>query len=123
MATVLIADDDANTRLLVRTVLSHAGHRVVEAENGPQALEIAGANPPNLILLDLSMPGMSGAELLRALRLNSKTKSVAVALYTATPANAAIRDFMEIYAIREAIPKPCEPAELVASVERALAPT
>jgi CheY-like chemotaxis protein len=123
MATVLIADDDANTRLLVRTVLSHAGHRIIEARNGPQAFESAAAETPDLILLDLSMPGMSGAELLRELRSDSRTKKAAVALYTATPMNAALRDFMEMYAIRAAIPKPCEPTELVAAVELALRPT
>lgn len=122
MATILIADDDSNTRLLVRTVLSHAGHHVLEAQDGPHALEGAAANAPDLILLDLSLPGLSGAELLRTLRADSTTKTTAIALYTATPMNAALRDFMEMYAIREAIPKPCEPAELIAAIERALAP-
>jgi two-component system, cell cycle response regulator DivK len=121
MATVLIADDDENTRLLVQTLLSHAGHRVFQAQNGLQALDVAFAHTPDLILLDLSMPGMSGAELLRALRSDSRTKTATVALYTATPMNAAMRDFMEMYAIREAIPKPSEPAHFMAAVERALA--
>jgi CheY-like chemotaxis protein len=123
MPTVLIADDDANTRLLVRTALSYAGHHVIEAQNGPQALERARGDAPDLILLDLSMPGMSGAALLRALRSDSRTKATAVALYTATPVNAAMRDFMEMYGVCEAIPKPCEPVELIAAVERALART
>ncbi len=120
MATVLIADDDPNTRLLVRTVLSHAGHRVIEARNGSQALESARAELPALILLDLSMPGMSGAELLRALRSDSSTKSTSVALYTATPMNAALRDFMEIYDVRATIPKPSEPEDLLRAVEDVL---
>lgn len=122
MPTVLIADDDSNTRLLVRTVLSHAGHQVIEAQNGLRAIESARADVPDLILLDLSMPGMSGADFLRALRSDSRTRRTVVALYTATPMNAAMRDFTDMYGIREVIPKPCEPAELIATVERALAP-
>lgn len=121
MATVLVADDDRNTRLLVRTVLAHAGHDVLEAKDGGEALELAAAHRPQLILLDLSMPSMSGPEFLRALRAQPQSKETRVALYTATAMNSALRDFMEIYGIRDSIPKPSEPAELIASVERALA--
>jgi CheY-like chemotaxis protein len=120
MATVLVADDDSDTRLLVRTVLEHAGHSVVEAENGSAALSVAERKRPDLILLDLSMPLMSGAEFMRALRVNPQTRSLAAALYTATPMNAAIRDFIEIYAMAGVVPKPSEPLELVLAVERLL---
>lgn len=123
MATVLVADDDRNTRLLVRTVLGHAGHTVLEAKDGSEALELAAAHQPHLILLDLSMPSMSGPEFLRALRAQPQSKGTRVALYTATAMNSALRDFMEIYGIRDTIPKPCEPTELLASVERALGRT
>jgi CheY-like chemotaxis protein len=123
MATVLVADDDRDTRLLVRTVLEHAGHVVVEAENGSAALSLAERERPDLILLDLSMPSMGGAEFMRALRANPETRSLAAALYTATQMSAAIRDFMEIYAIAGVVPKPCEPFELVSAVERLLRAT
>jgi CheY-like chemotaxis protein len=120
MATILIADDDANTRLLVQTVLSHAGYRVVEAATGSQALESAVTEVPDLILLDLSMPDIGGPELLRALRADPRTRAVNVAVYTATPMSPALRDFMEIYGVRQAIPKPSEPPELLMAVEEAL---
>jgi two-component system chemotaxis response regulator CheY len=120
MANILIADDDRNTRLLVRTVLSHAGHTVLEAGDGAEALRIAAQREPDLILLDLSMPSMSGPEFLRALRADARTARTPVALYTATTVNPALRDFMEIYTVRDVIPKPSEPAELLAAVERAL---
>ncbi|MGA2761440.1 MAG: response regulator [Candidatus Cybelea sp.] len=123
MATVLVADDDRDTRLLVRTVLEHAGHAVVEAENGSVALSVAERKRPDLILLDLSMPSMSGAEFMRALRVNPQTRSLAAALYTATPMNAAMRDFIEIYAMAGVVPKPSEPLELVSAVERLLQQT
>jgi CheY-like chemotaxis protein len=123
VATVLVVDDDRNTRLLVRTVLGHAGHNVLEAEDGRAALGIAATDRPQLILLDLSMPSMSGPEFLRALRADGRTSNMPVALYTATAMTPALRDFMEMYAIRDVIPKPSEPAELLAAVERALGGT
>jgi len=123
MAPVLVADDDRDTRLLVRTVLEHAGHAVVEAEDGSAALSVAEHKRPDLILLDLSMPSMGGAEFMRALRVNPQTRSLVAALYTATPMNAAIRDFIEIYAMAGVVPKPSEPLELVEAVERLLQQT
>jgi two-component system, chemotaxis family, chemotaxis protein CheY len=120
MATVLIADDDAHTRLLVRSILTHAGHSVFEAHDGAAALAQARAGRPSLILLDLSMAGMSGPDFLRALRADEQLKHTAVALYTATPMNAAIRDFAEMYSIVDVIAKPSEPGEFLAAVERAL---
>lgn len=121
MALVLVADDDQNTRLLVRTVLEHAGHTVLEAKDGDEALDRAAVHELDLILLDLSMPAKSGPELLRALRAQPRSKATAVALYTATALNPVLRDLMEIYAIRDVIPKPSEPEALLAAVERALA--
>ncbi len=118
MASVLVVDDDPNSRLLVRTVLSYAGHEVFEAADGAQALAAAKSDAPQLILLDLSLPGMSGAEFLRALRADPATKATVVALYTASAMNPALADFMSIYGVAGAVPKPSEPAELIAAVER-----
>jgi diguanylate cyclase len=120
VATVLVVDDDANARLLVRTLLAYAGHDTIEAAGGTEGLALAAARRPDLVLLDLSMPSMSGAEFVRALRGDEQTKNIAVALYTATTPSAAVRDFMEMYHIRHAIPKPSEPSEFLDAVARAL---
>ncbi|MGC1379438.1 MAG: response regulator [Candidatus Baltobacteraceae bacterium] len=122
MASVLVVDDDDATRLLVRTLLAHAGHTVFEARNGAEGVALAVAHRPELILFDLSMPVMSGAEFARAIRAEPQTHACTLALYTATPMHAALRDFMEIYRVGAAIPKPSEPIELLQSVERALHP-
>lgn len=117
MATVLVADDDAPTRLLVQTVLSHAGYTVLEAADGAAALASAAQHRPELILLDLSLPVRNGPELMRELRADPRTRPLAVALYTATPLDAALRDFMEIYGIAGVVPKPSEPLEMLGAVE------
>jgi CheY-like chemotaxis protein len=60
---ILVADDNASIRFLIRALLEHAGFTVcVEAENGTQAIERAKRFQPDLILLDLSMPAVNGAE-------------------------------------------------------------
>jgi len=120
VARILIVDDERANRLLVKTVLEHGGHSVIEASDGAQALEISGTEALDLLVADLSLPGMSGTELVRALRAREKTKSLAIALYTATAINDAMRDFMELYAIRHVVPKPCEPQDLLRAVEAAL---
>lgn len=120
MAAILVVDDDANARLLLRTLLTHAGHRVIEAANGAEGLSAAGRDRPDLIILDLSMPSMGGAEFVRALRADPNCRSARVALYTATAMNAALRDFMEMYGVRHIVPKPSEPLELLEAIRRAL---
>ncbi|MBV8197451.1 MAG: response regulator [Candidatus Eremiobacteraeota bacterium] len=121
MATVLVVDDPGASRDLVKIVLTHAGHTVIEAADGSDGLKGASTMNPDLVLLDLSLPSMSGPEFARALRADPKTAATKVALYTATPMSAALRDFMEIYAIRHVVGKPSEPQELLAAIERALA--
>lgn len=120
MATILVVDDDKNNRLLVRMLAEYGGHRVLEAGDGASGLEISASQRPSLIVLDLSMPAMSGPEFMRELRKNAPTSETPVLLYTATPPDAAMRDFMTIYTIAGAVTKPSEPAELMGAIERAL---
>lgn len=65
---VLVADDDADILSLVRVRLERSGYAVVSARNGAEALELARTRRPNLAILDVSMPGMSGIEVTQALR-------------------------------------------------------
>lgn len=58
--TILIADDSAASREFLRTALVHAGYRVIEAENGLQVLDLARADTPDLIILDIRMPVLDG---------------------------------------------------------------
>ena len=121
MARVLVIDDDADTRLFVRTVLEHAGHTVAEAADGREGTTKALATRPDLILLDLALASMSGPRVARALRADARTASTKIALYTATPMNPALRDFMAAYAVVRVVPKPADPKEFLAAVQRALA--
>ena len=70
MAVILVVDDDPSLRSLAQIILEHQGYRVLVVEGGPQALQIAQADPGpiDLLVTDLVMPGMDGAELGRQLR-------------------------------------------------------
>ena len=75
---ILVVDDDADFREGMRAELERKGYQVEEAENGAAALEMATANPPQLILLDLQMPVMNGRELMTRLRQQEATSEVPV---------------------------------------------
>jgi CheY-like chemotaxis protein len=83
-ATILIVDDFDDTRCLLRTWLERKGFRVVEAENGREAISEAESESPDLIIMDLEMPeldGISATKLLRRSEKNAHTPIVAVSAY------------------------------------------
>lgn len=85
-ATILIVDDFDDTRCLLRTWLERKGFRVVEAENGREAISEAESESPDLIIMDLEMPeldGISATKLLRRSEKNAHTPIVAVSAYGA----------------------------------------
>src|SRR5579872_3793802 len=85
--SVLIVDDDDAIREVVAEVLRDEGYGVVCAANGAQALEVLGVEPlPNLILLDLMMPVMSGWELLEHLQESDRMSSIPVVVVSAMAA-------------------------------------
>jgi DNA-binding response OmpR family regulator len=70
---VLIADDDPDIRMLVRLRLERSGYTVIAANGGLEALELAAGCDPDLAILDVSMPGLSGVDVTRALRERQAT--------------------------------------------------
>ena len=118
MAKVLIIDDDENNRLLLATLLRHASHTPLEASKGIPGAALAAAEKPDLIVVDLSLPDISGVDLLRRLRSDSRTANATIALYTATKEAAALDELVELYNIGGIIPKPGDPRQILAEFER-----
>ena len=81
MAKLLVVDDDKNLRLLYEQELQEEGHEVSLASSGPEALDYLKAKRPDLIILDISMPGMDGIEALG--KILAKDKTMPVILNTA----------------------------------------
>jgi len=79
---VLVVEDDPETRQFYRYAFADSGFRVDEAHNGLQALDKATANPPDLILSDIAVPGLDGIELCRRLRADARTRHVPILAVT-----------------------------------------
>jgi two-component system cell cycle response regulator len=81
--TILIVDDEPNNRALLEAILTEAGYEVRQAEGGEAALAQVTSKAPDLILLDLMMPGMSGIEVCRRLKQDPATSAVPIIIVTA----------------------------------------
>jgi CheY-like chemotaxis protein len=81
--TILVVDDDALVRSMMRDGLAAAGHTVLAAASGEQALQVAHAERPACILMDLMMPDVDGYETCAALKADSRTASIPVLLMSA----------------------------------------
>lgn len=78
MKTVLVVDDEENMVLAMDYALSRTGYRVLKASSGEDALLIATESQPDLVLLDLMMPGMGGLETLKMLKSHSEFRTIPV---------------------------------------------
>ena len=116
---ILVVDDDLDTLRLVGIMLERQGYSIVAASNGQQALTLAHAEHPDLILLDLMMPDISGTEVARQLRASADTQDVPIIMFTA---KSALDDKLEGYEVGadDYLTKPIQPKELVAHVKAVL---
>jgi PAS domain S-box-containing protein len=121
MSSILVLDDRAPERELLSTVLGHVGHTVLEASSGEQALELARANKPELIITDLMLPGMSGYEFVRELRADPVACDTRVVFCTAIYDADDVRKLAERCGVSHAIATPCEPEEIVRVISEVLA--
>lgn len=117
--TILIADDNQQIRLLVRAALRSLGHDLLEAIDGEQAIEMAVAQPPDLVLLDVTMPKLDGWEVLHFLRHRPETAGVAVMMLT-TAAQKVDLEHGASLGCNDYLTKPFAPADLREHVIRLL---
>lgn len=87
MQKILVVDDEPAVRGFVRYSLRGANFEVIEATSGIDALALIGSSRPDIVLLDIRMPGMDGVEVLRHLRKSPATKSLPVIFLTGTILN------------------------------------
>jgi len=119
LKTILIADDEAHLRLLVRKTLTEDDYRIVEAANGQEALALVRKERPDLVILDWMMPRLSGLQVLEALRDDPDTAALRVIMLTARTQQVdrglALREGVTAYLV-----KPFSPLELIQLVEQVL---
>ncbi len=119
---ILIIDDDIDTLKLVGLMLQKQGYLIVAANNGPQGLEQAERETPDLILLDVMMPEMDGYEVAKRLRANPLTTNTPILMFTAkTQLDDKVTGFEA--GADDYLTKPTHPSELNAHVKALLART
>src|SRR5215207_908716 len=116
MALVLVVDDSARIRQMVRFSLERFGHRVLEAEDGPAAWSLLAAERPDLVLLDVMMPGPSGLDVCRKIRADPRLAGLPVVILTA---GGGARDEADAMAAGASgfLTKPFLPSALLAMIE------
>jgi CheY-like chemotaxis protein len=118
-ASILICDDYEDNRELLRLMLGTLGYRIREARNGRECVLMAQAEPPDLLLVDLSMPVLDGWGVLRELRTDERTRHipcVAVTAFADPARERAIAAGFDAY-----LSKPFKSKELIDTVENMLA--
>jgi CheY-like chemotaxis protein len=118
-ASILIADDYEDNRELLRLMLEVIGYRIREARDGRECVSMAQAEPPDLLLVDLSMPGLDGWGVLRELRADERTRHIPCVAVTAFADPARDRAFAAGFDAY--LSKPFKSKELIDTVESMLA--
>ncbi len=119
MAKILIAEDEPDIRSLVAFTLKFAGHTVVDVSNGADAVEAAKTEQPELILMDVRMPRMTGYEACQAMKADPRTAEIPVVFLSAKGQESEIRDGLQAGA-SEYLLKPFSPMELTEKVAELL---
>jgi len=114
--TVLVVEDDEDIQELIRYNLAQAGYRVTVTGSGEDGLKAARANPPNLILLDIMLPGLDGLEVCRLLAAQETTRAIPVIMLTAKGEEADIITGLQMGA-DDYITKPFSPRVLLARIK------
>jgi PAS domain S-box-containing protein len=119
-ASILVLDDRSVERELLEVVLGSAGHTVLQASNGEDGLAVAHDEHPDLIIVDVLMPGMDGYEFVRALREDPASAATRVIMCTATYDEHEARRLALACGVAHLLIKPVEPPELLRAVAAAL---
>lgn len=123
MATVLVVEDEPNVRKLVAVNLSSRGYTVLEAMNVPQALDCLRTTLPDLMILDIKLPEMTGWDLLTQLAADPNlTVEFPVLVMTASIMEAQI-DHDQYPNVVDVLIKPFSATQLMSAIERALRPS
>lgn len=121
-AKILLIEDNEENRYLATFLLEAHGYDVVHAESGPRGIELAAKVRPDLILLDIQLPGMDGHDVARTLKSDPGLKSIPIVAVTSY---AMVGDREKVFATGAEgyIEKPINPETFVAEIERFLIST
>ena len=117
---ILVVDDEEDARTFIATVLEDAGAEIIEASDGDEAIALANKEKPDLITLDISMPGKDGVEVFGDLRTNPATRDIAVCIVTGHPEFRKVIYEKAVPAPEGYLNKPVKEEKLVDDLRRIL---
>ncbi len=115
---IMVVDDEEALLELVKAIMEQEGYEVITAMNGEEALEKLKTVKPDLILLDMMMPGMSGREVCEKIRENPKTKNLKIVFLTVAKFSEAGKDILKKMKVLDYITKPFDNEGLVRRVKK-----
>jgi signal transduction histidine kinase len=118
--TILVVDDSVSSRSSLTRLLGYAGHRVIEAANGSEALTITRAERPDVVISDVLMPWMDGYEFARQLRADASIAMIPIIFYTAGYNQDEARALAESCGVFYILTKPAQPEELLRTINAVL---
>jgi len=119
MSLILIVEDNEKNMKLVRDILQHQGHTTLEAVTGEEGIRLAVEQKPDLVLMDIQLPGINGIEALRILRANPETAAIPVIAVTASVMQHDRKQIMEA-GFDAYVGKPINLKEFLDAVRKAL---
>ena len=117
---IMIVDDEDNLIELVTAILEQEGYEVIPASSGQEALEKLKSVKPDLVLLDMMMPGMSGREVCEKIRANPKTRGLKVIFLTVARFSEMGKDTLKNMRVLDYITKPFDNADLVKRIKKVI---
>ena len=117
MSRILVVDDDRAVRVLLKSILVKDSHEVIESPDGSSALVATREERPDLILLDLMLPGKDGFTVFKELRADTRTSQIPVIMLTASASQVHRLDALRT-GVDDYISKPFDPEELLRVVRQ-----
>jgi CheY-like chemotaxis protein len=118
---ILIVDDEPDVLKLLGERLQKAGYDVIKAESGKEAIELAEKKKPNLVILDIAMPGMDGSETASVLRVNPKTNDIPILFLTCLFTKQEEKECGHLLGQNFFIAKPYDAIELLSEIDKRIA--
>ncbi|HLG23350.1 MAG TPA: response regulator [Candidatus Nanoarchaeia archaeon] len=115
---IMVVDDEESLRELAEAIFTQEGFEVIKASSGSECLDILKTEKPDLVLMDMMMPGMSGRETTEKIRTNPATKNLKIMFLTVARFSETGKDTLNQLNVSDYVTKPFENDELVRRVKK-----
>ena len=120
MKKIMVVDDEESLRELIRAIFENEGFEVIDSSSGQECLEKLEKVKPDVILMDMMMPGMSGRETTEKIRDNSKTKNLKVIFLTVARFSETGKETLDKLNVSDYVTKPFDNEDLIKKVKKVI---